>query len=213
MDDEWARSQQAGPGGWAEHSNAFYDLNSSSYGDRTGSVGFPPLLDRFIEAMPRGGSAVDLGCGAGRDLARLRAANLDCIGYDLSPGLASLARARSGAPVFVADIRAVEIPKGSLDGALAVASLLHLQRQEIQQMLMRIATWLRPSGLLLATMKAGSGSTLDAEGRRFTFVRSTEWRSMLAVAGFEELETSGSRADRDVSSSGHAWIATLARRS
>jgi len=171
----------------------------------------PPLLNEFVGSVPRG-RVVDLGCGAGRDLAAMWREGLDCVGYDLSPQLARLARERSGVPVVVADMRALDFAEASLAGVVAVASLLHLERSEIQSILARVAHWLGPRGLFLATMKQGAGALIDAEGRRFTLVGASEWGAMLAGAGLVEVGSAGSDADGEVSSSGHPWLATLARR-
>lgn len=194
------------------HDNAFYDANAAAYAKRSGLSSGPPLLNAFIAALPAGGMVADLGCGAGRDLASLRRAGLHCTGYDLSPGLVSLARARSGAPIIVADIRALQLLPQSLDGALAIASLLHLTRDEIRVMLARIAEWLRSQGMFLATMKVGRGSAIDREGRGFTFFSADEWSSLLKDAGLDIVRCAVSSPDPDISSSAHDWIATLARK-
>lgn len=194
------------------HDNAFYDVNAAAYAERTGLTSSPPLLNEFIATLPAGGMVADLGCGAGRDLASLRRAGLRCTGYDLSPGLVSLARARSGVPVVVADIRALRLSPKSLNGVLAIASLLHLTRDEIRVMLARIVEWLHPQGMFLATMKAGRGAAVDREGRGFTYVGADEWSSSLNDAGLDVVRCDVSRADPEISSSAHDWIATLARK-
>lgn len=198
--------------GGPAHSNAYYDLQCDAYAARTGVAGTPPLMRAFLAALPPAGEVADLGCGAGRDLALLVEQGMRCVGYDLSPRLAELARVRSGAPVLVADVRSLELPDQSLDGVLAVASLLHLELDEIVGVLARIARWLRPGGVFLSTMKEGGASALDGEGRRFNLVKAAAWEAMLGNAGLHVVGTVGSQADPGVSSSGHSWIAALARR-
>ena len=173
----------------------------------------PPLLDQFLELVNPRGTVVDLGCGAGRDLAHLAEAGLDARGYDLSSALAGIAGRRSNAAVFVVDMRMLEFAPASLDGVIAISSLLHLARVELQDQLAKIATWLRPAGLFLATMKIGVGRECDSEGRSFTLIQPDDWWRDLNRVGFERVAESQSSAAIDVSSSNHQWIATLARKS
>ena len=43
-------------------------------------------------------------------------------------------------------------PPASFDGVIALYSIIHLPRDEHAPLLRAIATWLRPGGLLIATM-------------------------------------------------------------
>lgn len=191
------------------HSNSFYDLDET-YAERTAQRGRPPLLEDFIERLGPNNQVIDLGCGAGRELATLRAAGFDCRGFDLSPLLAKKAVALSGAQVTVADMRDLSFPDNSVGGVIAVASLLHLEQAEITLMLHRIKRWLVSSGPFLATMKLGQGAFIDAMGRRFTLYRENEWLDLLESAGFTVDIHAATSADRSISTSDHDWIATLA---
>ncbi len=198
--------------GAALHSNAYYDRNADNYAARTQGAPPPPLLDEFMALVPAGGRVIDLGCGAGRELSRLVAADFQCVGFDLSPELAAIAHRRSGAETIVADMRDLDIAPACADGVVAIASLLHLPREDLTRQLKAIASWLKPGGIFLATMKLGSGVDADEEGRWFTLVEPGSWWSALAKAGFERVAESQSAAQVDVSSSSHNWMATLVRR-
>jgi SAM-dependent methyltransferase len=68
-----------------------------------------------------------------------------------------LARARSLVPDarFVeADYTTLEIEEGSLDAVVAILALTHIPRAEHGELLARIASWLRPGGLFLASFGA-----------------------------------------------------------
>lgn len=191
------------------HCNDFYD-QSAAYRERTFLRGRPPLFDSFMESLPTGAKIIDVGSGAGRDLAELKAAGYECEGVDLSPSLARYAANRSGARVHVGDFRSLAIPDGEFDGAIAIASLLHLLRSEFHPALGNIRRWLRPGGFFLATMKVGTGEIFDETGRRFTLVEPDEWLNFLRTAGFLLVSKQVTLSDQSVSSTGHRWIATLA---
>jgi SAM-dependent methyltransferase len=48
----------------------------------------------------------------------------------------------------------LELPAASLDGVVAFYSLTHIPREELPALLARIHGWLRPGGVLVATMGA-----------------------------------------------------------
>lgn len=194
------------------HNNQYYDDHAADYAARTLRAPHPTVIEPFIAALPRGASVVDLGCGAGRELAVLAGVGFDVVGYDMSPALAEIARAKTHAPVLVADMRDMRLPPASLDGVIAVASLLHLAPEELAPMLIEVARWVRTGGLFLTTMKLGSGSEVDLLGRRFIYFDSMTWRALLARAGFEIVAETTSAPSVGVSSSGHAWLGTIARK-
>jgi SAM-dependent methyltransferase len=61
------------------------------------------------------------------------------------------------AATFVeADMAAFDFPPAGFDAVAAFYSIIHVPRQEHRALLHDITTWLRPGGLLVATMGAGS---------------------------------------------------------
>jgi SAM-dependent methyltransferase len=76
-------------------------------------------------------------------------------GIDISPGQIALARANVPAATFqVGDMTAVDFPPQSFDAVVAFYSLTHVPRDEQAPLLGRIRDWLRPAGVLVATMGA-----------------------------------------------------------
>jgi len=205
-------SETGAPGSTSLHANDFYDAHASAYAGRTANAAPPPLFEDFAGMVTPGGAIIDLGCGAGRDLARLSAAGFNCSGIDLSVALAEYAKANSGVDVAVADMRNFRSPDASLDGVIAIASLLHLAHAELDVQLASIARWLKPNGLLLATMKIGEATEHSQDGRLYSLVTLDAWLAMLAGAGLTPLARSFSAANPDVSNSPHPWISVLARK-
>jgi ubiquinone/menaquinone biosynthesis C-methylase UbiE len=75
------------------------------------------------------------------------------VGVDISETQVALARQRVPEASFInADMMVVEFPPESFDGIAAFFSLTHLPRKEHAAMLRRIATWLRPGGVFVASM-------------------------------------------------------------
>ena len=105
----------------------------------------------LLRHVPRGGLALDIGCGAGT-FARLLATRADrVLGLDLSPEMLRRARARScaypGIQYTVADIRACDFPPATFDIIASIATLHHM---DLAAILNHIAPWLKPGGVFVA---------------------------------------------------------------
>ncbi|SEE59457.1 class I SAM-dependent methyltransferase [Jiangella alba] len=107
----------------------------------------------LVRRLPAGADVLDLGCGNGVPVARdLSAAGFAVTGVDLSE--VQVARARAlvpGATFRTADATAVEFAAGSFDAVVCLYALIHLPLAEQPPLLERIAGWLRPGGLFVAT--------------------------------------------------------------
>jgi SAM-dependent methyltransferase len=74
-------------------------------------------------------------------------------GVDISARQISLARQYVPQAHFVqADMAELDLPPESYHGVIALYAILHLPRDEQPQLLENVASWLRPGGLLVATM-------------------------------------------------------------
>jgi SAM-dependent methyltransferase len=77
----------------------------------------------------------------------------DVTGVDISAAQIGLARANvPGATFLQADMTAVAFPRASFDAVVAFYSLTHVPRDDVPPLLGRIREWLRPGGVLVATM-------------------------------------------------------------
>lgn len=113
-------------------------------------------LQRAIDEIPPGSDVLDLGCGAGVPMTRALATDGRRVtGVDISARQIELARANVLAATFLqADMTVLDLPPASLDAVVAFYALTHVPRAEHAALLGRILGWLRPGGLLLATMGA-----------------------------------------------------------
>lgn len=73
--------------------------------------------------LPKGGSVLDIGCGAGSNVIFLARHGYDAHGIDISPGAVAAARKRASRAGVRVDVRegdalALPFPRGILDGAI-----------------------------------------------------------------------------------------------
>ncbi len=104
------------------------------------------------------GPLLDLGCGTGLKGTALLAARLQVTGVDISTRSVEVARRRVPKAEFIAgDMTDVEFPAASFDLVTAFYSVIHVPRLRQPPLFQKIARWLRPGGVLVATMGAGRG--------------------------------------------------------
>ena len=117
------------------------------------------MLDEFVARLASGARVLDLGCGPGLPATRLLADRFEVTGVDISQAQLEAARHNVPEASFVCDdIMNVEFPPESFDGVTAFYSIIHVPRDDHRQLFERVARWLVPGGLFLATLGAGDDS-------------------------------------------------------
>jgi 2-polyprenyl-3-methyl-5-hydroxy-6-metoxy-1,4-benzoquinol methylase len=131
-----------------------YDAVSVRYDQEYGGEAkYSAWLSELSERIPQGGAVLDLGCGSGLPVARnLSAAGFLVTGVDFSE--VQIRRARELVPTaefLRADISDVGFGAESFDAVVSFFALIHLPLDEQSSLLHRIAGWLRPGGVFVAT--------------------------------------------------------------
>ncbi|MCY1328778.1 Methyltransferase domain protein [compost metagenome] len=167
---------------------AFYRDNAATYAARDRK---PPTarLAAFMRALPPGAAVLDLGCGGGDDSLVMLEAALDVTACDGSAELAREAEKRIGRKVKVMRFQEIDW-HDRFHGIWAEASLLHVPRAELADVLERVHRSLRPGGVLHASFKAGEAEGYDRLGRYYNYP-SAEWlRTCLQHSGWSNIEIS-----------------------
>ena len=151
------------------------------------------FLGEIAARLPDGAEVLDLGCGAGRPNAVRLAQRFRVTGVDVSARQLELAREAVPAATFLrADISEVELPDGAFDAAVALYSIAHLPRERHGPLYERIAGWLRPGGLFLASLACSDEPGAIEEDwlgtpMYFSSFDAATNRRLLQAAGFELL--------------------------
>jgi ubiquinone/menaquinone biosynthesis C-methylase UbiE len=168
--------------------------------ERAENTWIDEAADRFTADLPAGSLVADVGCGPGRDTVRLREKGLRAHGFDLSHAMLT---ARDVPGQVRADLRALPLRDGALDGLWCVAVLLHVPRAMIPAALAEFHRVLRPGGRAMITIAEGDGegwekAPLDDSVQRYYVYHSrAEFTRLLAAAGFEILWTGCATTHRD----------------
>ncbi len=132
--------------------------------------------------MPKVATVLDLGCGTGRDTRALVDAGFDVTAIDGSAEMAREAEARLGRPVRVLLFEDLDYER-AFDGIWANASLLHVPRVGLPDVLNRVHRALKPAGLLLASFKSGGKEGRDKLGRYYNYLTEDEVVEFMRAAG------------------------------
>lgn len=140
---------------------AGYDRLGERYLEWGARVEGGPRDRHLREVMGRldgGARVLDLGCGPGLPSTRILARRFDVVGVDISEAQLRLAKRNvPGAALILGDFSQLSFPDGTFDGVVALYSIPHLPREEHAELLRRVARWLRPGGLFLASLGSGDG--------------------------------------------------------
>jgi 2-polyprenyl-3-methyl-5-hydroxy-6-metoxy-1,4-benzoquinol methylase len=113
---------------------------------------YAPWIADLKRRLPSAGAVLDLGCGCGVPVARILAASgYQVTGVDISEVQIGRARRLVPAGTFLrADATQVGFPAESFDAIVCLYALIHMPLAAQPRLLRRAASWLRPSGWLLA---------------------------------------------------------------
>lgn len=188
---------------------AWYEANAHRFGGGTRRA-HSRFLDRFLDRLAPRASVLELGCGAGRDAARMAARGFLVDPTDGTDAMVALARDGYGLParrMRFDELSAV----GMYDALWAHACLIHVPRADLPGVIAAIYRALRPGGWHFADFKLGDGEGRDPLGRLTNFP-DRDWLShAYCEAGFEIAEAEmyrGEGADGVV----RDWCAMCVRR-
>ncbi|WP_298304363.1 bifunctional 2-polyprenyl-6-hydroxyphenol methylase/3-demethylubiquinol 3-O-methyltransferase UbiG [uncultured Erythrobacter sp.] len=153
----------------------FFSLNSAAGPSRH--------LDGFLDQLDTGGRILELGCGPGRDSARILERGFDLDATDGIPAIVKKANERHGVGARLMQFDELET-EAEYDAVWAHACLLHCPRARLPDVLNRIHRALKPGGYHYASFKLGDREGRDLLGRLHNFP-SPDWLlETYSAAGF-----------------------------
>ncbi|HEX6151747.1 class I SAM-dependent methyltransferase [Nocardioides sp.] len=191
------------------------------------TAGQPPMsadvlaaIDQFVSMLPAGARVLEIGSGSGRDALALEERGLSVRRTDITPAFVRMLR-EAGHEATVLDPLTDDLTdpertgspeSGLYDGVWASASLLHVRREDLPQVLANLADATVPGGALHLAVKEGDGARFSVHGnvsgpRHFTFWREPGLRAVLADAGWEVRSLTRNLGRRD-----ETWLDVIAVR-
>ncbi|MDQ3365227.1 MAG: class I SAM-dependent methyltransferase [Myxococcota bacterium] len=193
-------------GHYEAHAEAFWEGTR----DHDVAQNHAALLDALGGTAPS--RILDFGCGPGRDLAVFRARGHTAIGLDGAASFVEMARRHSGCEVLHQSFFALALGSGCFDGIFANASLFHVPRALLPDVLRTLFDALVPGGVLFCSNPRSFD--VDTEGwsgdRYGCYLTVESWTAVIAAAGFalehHFLRPSGRRPEQQ------PWVAMVWRK-
>ena len=144
----------------------YYNKNAEHFAEETFLVDFTATQNRFLSKLSAGASVLDFGCGSGRDAKYFSDKGYLVEATDGSEELCRLAREYTGIGVsqmLFEELDACE----KYDGIWACASILHLRKEALKNVLKKMAAALKTDGIVYASFKYGNFEG-ERNGRYFS---------------------------------------------
>lgn len=167
---------------------SYYNNNSTSFIDSTQSVLMTEAWSRFTHSLKPGSTILDFGCGSGRDTKYFLEHGYKVEATDGSKELCKLASEYTGIKVrneLFSELSEEE----KYDGVWACSSILHCSSLELEDVIKKIWTALKPEGVFYTSFKYGEFEG-ERHGRYFTdFTEDTFYVLIKRIGGFIIRET------------------------
>lgn len=138
----------------------YYNQNADAFVAGTISVDFKQKQDKFIGRLQAGDYILDFGCGSGRDTKYFLEAGMKVDATDGSEELCKIASKYTG--IKVRQMLFQELDEyEKYDGIWACSSILHLPKDKLKQVLIKMTAALNARGIIYTSFKYG-----DYEGER-----------------------------------------------
>jgi SAM-dependent methyltransferase len=200
------------PQALAAQTIAHYERYAESYRDGTADHDVSQNIEALLAAIegPAPFHVLDFGCGPGRDLCSFVQRGHQATGLDGSAPFVAMARLASGCEVWHQDFLALDLPAARFDGVFANATLFHVPRSELPEVLRKLHHTLKPDGVLFSSNPRGQDNEGFSGSRYGAYFTLETWRGLLKAAGFEEI--SYYYRPTDAPPAEQYWLASLWRR-
>jgi SAM-dependent methyltransferase len=133
----------------------YYNKNSIEYFNGTIKLDLSVAYSRFLKHIPSEGHILDAGCGSGRDSFYFIGKGYEVTAFDASEKMVELSSDLIKQKVLKMRFQDIDFDS-NFDGVWACASLLHVNRNEVDAVFQGLIKSLKPNGVFYASFKYGS---------------------------------------------------------
>ena len=155
----------------------YYNSKAATFVSDTVNVSFASLQDTLLELIPPHGTILDFGCGSGRDTKYFLSKGYSVDAIDGSEELCKIASEFTGIPVkhmLFAELDETE----KYDGIWACASILHVEKDKLPDILEKMTNALKTNGVIYASFKYGDFEG-EKNGRYFTYLTEESFKEVV----------------------------------
>jgi SAM-dependent methyltransferase len=188
----------------------FYNQHAEQFYEDTISIDMRELYAPFISLIPKGSEILDAGCGSGRDSLFFIQQGYKVTAFDASAALVELSTRLIHQEVLQLRFHELKFDN-QFNAVWACASLLHVPRTHIDEVLSKLANALKSHGVLYASFKYGD-MEFEADGRLFNCYDEFSFSKLVAKHSKLALLRSWKSKDLRPSKCDEFWLNALLRR-
>ena len=188
----------------------YYDDHAVSFAENTVVVDFSVIRNRFTQKLNPGASILDLGCGSGRDTKAFLQLGFQVTAVDGSENLCRIASEYTGIPVrkmLFHELNETE----KYDGIWACASILHVPRLSLPDILERMKKAVRGNGIIYVCFKYGTFEGVR-DGRYFTDLTEDTLADLISPMDGLQIEDEWMSADVRPGREEQKWLNIILRK-
>lgn len=160
-----------------ENTLNYYNSKANSFVADTINVSFTSLQDTLLELIPPHGTILDFGCGSGRDTKYFLSKGYSVDAIDGSEELCKIASEFTG--ILVKHMLFAELDETEkYDGIWACASILHVEKDKLPDILEKMTNALKTNGVIYASFKYGEFEG-EKNGRYFTYLTEESFKEVV----------------------------------
>lgn len=192
----------------------YYNDNAEAFIGGTIDVKFVEIQDAFLSYLPKKAKIMDFGCGSGRDTKYFLEKGHDVDAIDGSKELCKLASEYTGIAVKQMKFEEMDV-KEEFDGLWACASILHVQKGSLPEIIKRITDATKKNGIIYVSFKYGDFEGVK-NGRYFTYLTEESFIEILEKGQTEDtklmVEKSWVSGDVRVDRGEEQWLNVILRK-
>lgn len=188
----------------------YYNENAKKFIDGTVSVDFKHIQDTFLVLLPESAKILDFGCGSGRDTKYFLEHGCSVDAMDGSLKLCKAASEYTGIAVkhmLFQDLNEKEM----YDGIWACASILHVKREELPDIIRKMSLATKANGIIYLSFKYGDFEG-ERNGRYFTDMTEESMAEILADFPEFKVEKQWITGDVRVGRGNERWLNMILRK-
>lgn len=188
---------------------AYYDKNAEKFCAATRDADMCFCRNKFLSLIGENAHILDAGCGSGRDSKAFLEAGYRVTAMDASAKVCKEAQVLLGQEVICKNFESIDY-RQKFDGIWACASLLHVTKEKINDVLKRLWIALKNKGVLYASFKYGEGERV-VNGRFFNDYNEFTLKDLIEINHFQ-IEEIFITKDVRIGREAERWVNVLARK-
>lgn len=188
----------------------YYNSKAKDFVSDTVDIVFTEIQDIFLECVPVGGKILDFGCGSGRDTKYFLSKGYNVDAIDGSEKLCKIASEYTGVQVKQMLFEELDVVE-EYDGIWACASILHVEKKQLTDIMKKIAIATKTDGVVYASFKYGEFEGVR-NGRFFTYLTEESLGKLLEAVPELVIEKLWTSADVRAERGEERWLNIVLRK-